>query len=72
MEAWATEHAPSVRLRVETARMLDWARGKGEAKSDWIATWRNWMSRAQEDLAAKSAKQASRFDANGTYTGWDV
>lgn len=49
MQEWASKNAPDVKLKVETARMLDWARGKGEKKVDWIATWRNWMGRAQDN-----------------------
>lgn len=72
MESWATEHAPDVKLRVETARMLDWARGKGESKSDWIATWRNWMSRAQDQASERKTQHDGRFDASGAYTAWDA
>lgn len=57
MQAWADEHAPDVRLRVETARLLDWARSKGETKSDWIATWRNWMSREQDKVTEQRARR---------------
>jgi hypothetical protein len=53
LRAWATDNAPDVRLVVETARMLDWARGKGESKADWAATWRNWMSRAQDNMSSR-------------------
>jgi hypothetical protein len=36
--------------------MLDWARGKGEKKADWTATWRNWMSRSQEQITERIAR----------------
>lgn len=32
----------------ETAVMLDHFRGKGEAKADWQATWRNWMRNSRK------------------------
>jgi hypothetical protein len=72
MRTWAEEHTPSVMLVVETAKMLDWARGKGEKKADWLATWRNWMRRRQDEITAQSARSSSRFDSNGTYTAWDA
>lgn len=61
MQKWAVEHAPDVRLVVESARLVDWARGKGERKADWIAAWRNWMSRAQENITQQRQRDASRF-----------
>jgi hypothetical protein len=47
MRTWATANAPGVDLAWETEQLADWARGKGETKVDWIATWRKWMRTAQ-------------------------
>jgi hypothetical protein len=56
MRAWAEEHAPSVMLVVETAKMLDWARGGDHKKVDWLAAWRNWMRRRQDEINEKTAR----------------
>jgi hypothetical protein len=72
MRSWAAENAPDVKLVVETAKMLDWARGKGEKKADWQATWRNWMRRCQTDVGKDRDKNPSRFNAAGAYTAWDA
>lgn len=54
MRDWAAEHAPDVRLVVQTAKLLDWARGKGEKKQDWVAAWRNWMRSEQERITERT------------------
>lgn len=35
-------------LQRETPAMLDYFRGKGERKTDWMATWRNWMRNSRK------------------------
>lgn len=50
MSEWALEKAPSVNLDRETERFMNYWRGNGQPKADWVATWRNWMLKAQEDL----------------------
>lgn len=37
-----------VNLEAEVAKLRDWARAEGQAKSDWDATARNWVRRAGE------------------------
>jgi hypothetical protein len=60
MIVWAREHTPLVG-RAETDRFIDhWsaiagARGR---KTNWVATWRNWMRRAQEDAQNRAAPRA--------------
>jgi hypothetical protein len=65
------ENTPSVG-RAETEKFVDYWRAKpGQAamKRDWVATWRNWMSRAQEDAERRGggrtaqATKASRIEA---------
>lgn len=54
LTAWARENCPDV-PRTEHERFIDYWRGVGGAKgrkTDWPATWRNWMRRAQDDIAA--------------------
>jgi hypothetical protein len=61
MIAWARRETPQVGT-VETARFVDYWRAKPGAagrKLDWPATWRNWMRRAQDDLAHRGLARAS-------------
>lgn len=37
------QHMSSDELRLETAKMIDHFRSKGEWRVDWVAAWRNWM-----------------------------
>jgi hypothetical protein len=46
MRTWAAEHAPGVDLDHETAKLVAWARAKGEWRSDWVETWHLWMLNA--------------------------
>lgn len=51
MVTWAREHTPHVDGRYETAKFIDYWRGKSgkdATKTDWVATWRNWMRKAAE------------------------
>lgn len=53
MVAWVAQDAPDVDGRRETAKFVDYWRGKSgkdATKVDWPATWRNWIRRAQDDL----------------------
>jgi uncharacterized protein YdaU (DUF1376 family) len=43
---WAAEHAPGVDVRAETAKLRDHT--FATARSDWLATWRNWIRKAAE------------------------
>lgn len=57
MVAWAQQNAPDVDGRRETEKFVDYwraASGVGATKNDWIATWRNWLRRAQEDRPARA------------------
>ncbi len=52
MVTWARENAPHVNGGYETQKFADYWRGrsgKDATKTDWPATWRNWMRKAQED-----------------------
>lgn len=49
MVEWARTHTPGVDGRRETAAFIDYWRGmpgQRGVKTDWPATWRNWMRRA--------------------------
>jgi hypothetical protein len=45
--AWASVNAPDVNIDRETSKFRDWE--FKAARSDWPATWRTWMRRAQEN-----------------------
>lgn len=60
--AWAKAECPDVDGRLETDKFRDYWRAKsGQAatKTDWPATWRNWMRRAQESPPSKSRGRSS-------------
>lgn len=49
LSTWATAEGFSVReVATETVKMQDHFRSKGERRSDWIATWRNWMRNSRK------------------------
>lgn len=50
MRKWAAEKVPGVDVRSETENFVDYWRGAGKTKADWIATWRTWMRKAQQDV----------------------
>lgn len=43
LREWAKDEGVTSNLQLETRKMLDHFKGKGEKKVDWEATWRNWM-----------------------------
>lgn len=49
MYAWAAEECgfDERRTNLETLKMLDHFRSNGKTKTDWMATWRNWMRNAE-------------------------
>lgn len=61
MRAWAAEKAPGLNICEETENFVDYWRGAGKAKADWIATWRTWMRKNQKDaLRGTSYKPVSK------------
>lgn len=55
MRKWATERAPAVHLINETEKFVNYWRGNGGTKADWVATWRTWFLKAQEDANRRMA-----------------
>lgn len=58
MIAWARRHTPLVGT-VETEAFVDYWRsrpGAGSRKTDWVATWRNWMRRSQQEAERRPAR----------------
>lgn len=61
MAAWAAQNVPLVDTASETDRFRDyWAGVSGQrgTKLDWVATWRNWMRRANDDRSRGWRSQA--------------
>ncbi len=54
MAQWAvSEGLPAEQVLPETAKCLDHFRGKGQARADWLATWRNWIRKSVEYRAQR-------------------
>ena len=51
MRTWAAEKGLSIDLREETENFVDYWRGSGKTKADWVSTWQVWMRKAQRDHA---------------------
>lgn len=56
MEEWAGKHVPAVDWRRETEKFRDWE--FQHARTDWPATWRTWMRKAQESAEARGGGAA--------------
>lgn len=62
MRAWAIDNTPGVSLSSQHDRFCDYWRAQAGArgrKVDWIATWRNWMRRASDDLPVNRARPSA-------------
>jgi hypothetical protein len=51
MKAWARQHTPLAGITDHEMFMDHWRGQSGQraVKADWVATWRNWMRRVQEN-----------------------
>ncbi len=47
---------PSVDVEFETEQFVLWALGKGEARADWVASWRKWMRSTHQRNVEKGWK----------------
>jgi hypothetical protein len=57
MVAWARENHPAVNGGYETKKFRDYWQsrsGKDATKTDWVATWRNWIRKADENDRGRS------------------
>lgn len=58
MRTWGRENFPQVDGEKETAKFVDHFRaqpGQRGVKTDWLATWRNWIRRAAESYPSRPA-----------------
>jgi hypothetical protein len=58
MVAWAREQAPGVDVQRETIKFRNHEFAKG--KSDWPATWRNWILEAADRLPRNAGKNLAQ------------
>jgi hypothetical protein len=63
MRSWAAENKITADLETETKKMLDHFHGKGEARVDWIAVWRNWMRNAPNFIHRNGGSHGTRESA---------
>lgn len=71
MRQWAVEQRFSEQLTTQsTERFIDYWRaqpGQKGCKTDWVATWRNWLRRDTQTMRPLRAVNDS-----APYTAWDV
>lgn len=56
LRAWAAKEVPLVDLDAKLPEFIDYWRGNGAVKKDWVATWRNGM-RKQQEFAERDASK---------------
>jgi hypothetical protein len=57
MRAWAAERVPGVPVDHESEKFVNHYRAKGERRADWVASWRNWLLKAEEFAAERGGRQ---------------
>jgi len=65
MVAWARENTPHVDGRLEFEQFRDYwhaKSGKDATKIDWVATWRNWMRKAEQDCGRRNGARLATTD----------
>lgn len=63
MDLWAQSETPDVNVPSATARFIDyWSGISGQRgkKLDWVATWRNWLRKDQDDQVARRQRGGYR------------
>lgn len=56
MRSWAAKEVPLVDLDAKLPEFIDFWRGRGDLKKDWVAAWRNGMRKQQEFALRDAAK----------------
>lgn len=59
VDDWIDRPSLTREQALEMDKMVDWARGKGERRADWGATWRNWWRRVEADRGTPAAPLAT-------------
>jgi len=57
--AWASENHPRVNAKLEMDCFIDYwtSKGSGATKTDWVATWRNWVRNSEKRLPVSRTQQ---------------
>lgn len=66
---WAKEEYPNVNEARERNRFRDYWIGTGKPRTNWDATYRNWIRRAAEFSPAKSLPMPRRSTTRGAAIG---
>ena len=56
MKTWARESAPNCGVE-DHEEFCDYWRGNGRPMKDWLATWRNWMRKANREKYRRPLRQ---------------
>ncbi|WP_204042727.1 hypothetical protein [Acrocarpospora phusangensis] len=67
MRKWAADKGYDVDLDRETFRFINHAHQNDRRCRDWLAAWRNWIDKAQEQQARATRRPVAAFPARGTY-----
>lgn len=67
MVEWARVHAPHANGRLETEQFRDYwnaKAGREAVKLDWVATWRTWMRKAEQQAGRPSSRPNGKRTAD--------
>jgi len=74
MKAWAVEKGyTTLDLAAITAEFVDYwvaVAGQRGVKTDWVATWRNWIRRKAEDTTVRPLRASSKPDRSHLPEAW--
>lgn len=71
MTQWAEKSTPKVDPLRETEKFVNYWRGEGGTKLDWVAAWRTWMLKAQEWAHKSPVRQGgATAELNMEDTSW--
>lgn len=70
MRQWAADRVPAVNLTTETEKFVNYWRGSGGTKVDWVATWRTWMLKAQDDRQRHPSRSAPSAGPDFEDSSW--
>lgn len=62
MAGWAHQHTPHVDINLETEQFRDYwdaKSGRDATKLDWVATWRTWMRKAEQEAGRRRPSAAT-------------
>ncbi|MDH0156507.1 hypothetical protein [Stutzerimonas stutzeri] len=72
MARWARDRAPGVNLSLATEKFVNYWRGNGKTKVDWVAAWRNWVLEEQDRANSRRGAPAAEPDFESTEWAKDL